>query len=247
MSKPDMAKNFMVAAATTLSSLVGMFVISPAHALQTVDVTDGRSHVLKISAQEMSRISVEGGKIRRFDFVDGELEVKKDDEAGAYLVLPMSKKPINVFVTTTSGLTHALILQPTEIPLESIVLREPARRDRDPRRTDVKIEKAGSLELAVKRLVSAMARGQRPIEFEVTAVNQVIGLWNESRFVLVEKYVGRSLIGEKYRLTNISGSVMRIAEQELYKSGVVAISVEQQVLNPGESTDVFIARVSNDG
>jgi hypothetical protein len=40
---------------------------------------------------------------------------------------------------------------------------------------------------------------------------------------------------------------MRIAEQELYKTGVVAISVEQQVLNPGESTDVFIARVSNDG
>ena len=229
------------------SALVASLGYSTAHALQTIDVTDGRSHVVKISAQEMSRISVEGGKIRRLDFVDGELEVKKDDEAGAYLVLPMAKKPINVFVSTSSGLTHALILQPTEIPLESIVLKEPARRDRDPRRTDVKIERAGSLELAVKRLVTSMARGQRPTEFEVVPLNQVVGLWNESRFVLIERYVGRSLIGEKYRLTNISSSVMRIAEQELYKSGVVAISVELQVLNPGESTDVFIARVSNDG
>ena len=239
--------NFMVSVATTVVSLVGSLAALPAHALQTIDVGDGRSHVVKISAQEMSRISVESGKIRRLDFVDGELEVKKDDEAGAYLVLPMAKKPINVFVTTSSGLTHALILQPTEIPLESIVLKEPARRDRDPRRTDVKIEKAGALELAVKRLVTSMARGQRPTEFEVVPVNQVIGLWNESRFVLLERYVGRSLIGEKYRLTNISNAVMRIAEQELYKAGVVAISVELQVLKPGESTEVFIARVSNDG
>ena len=40
---------------------------------------------------------------------------------------------------------------------------------------------------------------------------------------------------------------MRLAEQELYKKGVVAISIEAQVLNPGETTEVFIAKVNNDG
>lgn len=216
-------------------------------ALQIIDVADGRSHLAKISAKEMSRIAVDAGKIRRIDFVDGELEVKKDDEAGDYYVLPLVQKPINVFVKTASGQTHALILQPTDMPLETIILREPAKKENDPRRTTTAIERAGSLEVAVKRLVVSMARGEKPMEFDVTTVNKEVGLWNEARFVLVQRYTGQALVGEHFRLTNISKSVMRLAEQELYKQGVVAISIENQVLNPGESTEVFITRVANDG
>lgn len=218
-----------------------------AWALQKVDVADGRSHLVKISAKEMSRIAVDAGKIRRIDFVDGELEVKKDNEAGDYYVLPLVQKPINIFVKTASGQTHALILQPTDMPLETIVLREPAKKESDPRRTSTSIERAGSLELAVKRLVVSMARGDRPTEFDVTVVNKEISLWNEARFVLVERYTGQALVGEHFRLTNTSKSVMRLAEQELYKQGIVAIAIENQVLNPGESTEVFVTRVANDG
>lgn len=235
-------KRLLVALGTT-----ALLAAPAAWALQTVDVADGRSHLVKISAKEMSRIAVDAGKIRRIDFVDGELEVKKDDEAGDYYVLPLVQKPINVFVKTASGQTHALILQPTDMPLETIVLREPAKKENDPKRTTTAIERAGSLEVAVKRLVVSMARGERPMEFDVTTVNKEVGLWNEARFVLVERYTGQALVGEHFRLTNISKSVMRLAEQELYKQGVVAISIENQVLNPGESTEVFITRVANDG
>jgi conjugal transfer pilus assembly protein TraK len=224
----------VAAAATSLS----------AWSLQIVDVSDGRSHLVDISKKEMSRLAVESGKIRRLDFIDGELETKKDDQGGDYYLLPLVSKPINVFVKTTSGQTHALILQPKDIPLESIILKEPVSRDA--KRTGP-IERAGSLEVAVKRLVLAMARGEKPMEFDVTTVNQEIGLWNEARFVLTERYVGRTLVGERYRLTNTSNAVMRLAEQELYKKGVVAISIEAQVLNPGETTEVFIAKVNNDG
>lgn len=215
-----------------------------AFALQTVDVSDGRSHLVNISEKEMSRIAVDNGKIRRLDFIDGELETKKDDAAGDYYLLPLVKKPINIFVKTTSGQTHALILQPKDIPLETIILKEPASKEA---RRNGAVERAGSLELAVKRLVLAMARGEKPIEFDVLNVNQEIALWNEARFVLTERYVGRGLVGERYRLTNTSKSVMRLAEQELYKQGVVAVSIEAQVLNPGETTEVFIAKVNNDG
>ena len=217
-----------------------------AWALQTIDVSDGRSHLVKISAKEMSRIALEDGKIRRIDFVDGELEVKKDDEAGDYYVLPLVPKPINVFVKTASGMTHALILQPTDMPLEVVILREPAKK-KDRSRTGPAVERAASLELAVKHLFTAIARGDKPVEFEVTTINKEIGLWNEARFILVERYEGQMLVGEHYKLTNTSKSVMRVAEQELYKKGVVAISIENQVLNPGESTSVFISRVATDG
>ncbi len=239
-------KHFFKRVLAALAASV-LFGAPSAWALQVVDVSDGRSHLVKIAAKEMSRIAVEGGKIRRLDFVDGELEVKKDDEGGDYYVLPLVSKPINVFVKTASGQTHALILQPTDMPLETVILREPARKENDPRRTNAAIERAGSLELAVKRLVTAMARGERPMEFDVVAIGKEVGLWNEARFVLVERYTGQTLIGERFKLTNISRSVMRLAEQELYKQGVVAISIENQVLNPGESTEVFITRVANDG
>jgi len=219
-----------------------------AWALQTVDVSDGNSHLVKISAKEMSRLAVEGGKIRRLDYVDGEMEAKKDDDAGDFYILPLVKKPINVFVKTASGQTHALILQPTDMPLETIILREPRRRDSDAGRSGSgSTLAAGSLEGAVKRLMIAMARGDSSTEFEVGAINQEVGLWNEARFVLLQRYVGQSLVGEHYRLTNVSRSIMRLAEQELYKQGVVAISIENQVLNPGESTEVFITRVATDG
>jgi hypothetical protein len=46
---------------------------------------------------------------------------------------------------------------------------------------------------------------------------------------------------------NTSGKLMRVAEQELYKQGVVAVVVESQILRPGEESNVFIVRVnSND-
>ncbi len=217
-------------------------------ALQNIDVSDGRSHLVKISAKEMSRIAVDGGvKIRRIDFVDGELEVKKDDEVGDYYVLPLVPKPVNVFVKTASGSTHALILQPTDMPLETIILREPPKKENDPKRTNPNIERSGSLELSVKRLVAAMARGERPTEFDVTSPKKELNLWKEVRFVLLERYAGRALVGEHFRLTNVSKTVMRLAEQELYQQGVVAISIENQVLNPGESTEIFVTRVANDG
>lgn len=242
-----MKMSFGRAIAATLPVLVALLLSTHSWALQNVDVSDGRSHLIKISAKEMSRIAIEAGKIRRLDFVDGELEVKKDDETGDMYVLPLVRKPVNVFVKSASGLTHALILQPTDMPLETVILREPPKKEADPKRSSIAIERAGALEVSIKRLVLAMARGEKPVEFDVVPANQEVGLWNEARFVLLERYVGRSLVGEHFRLTNVSASIMRVAEQELYKQGVIAVSIEQQVLKPGESTEVFVMRVSNDG
>ncbi len=213
----------------------------------TVDVTDGKTHIVEISLKEMNRLALDGpGKIRQIDFVEGELDVKKNDEAGYFIVLPTVPKPVNVFVTTDSGQTHALILQPADIPLQTVLLHE-KRKEPDERRTNTVIEKAGPLELKVKRLLMAMVRGEHPSEFDVTTPRQEVALWVEVRFELVERYTGQSLIGEHYRLTNVSKEPMRLAEQELYKESVVAIVIEHQILEPGASTDVYIYRAPSRG
>lgn len=219
-----------------------------AFALQIVDVNDQRSHVVNISKNELTRIALQGaGKLLRLDYVEGELDVSQDAEAGDVRIMPLVDKPINVFARTSNGQTHALIMQPKDIPIETILLKEGAGRAGVAAGGKAGAGKAGTMEQAVKKLVTAMAKAEEGGEFDVVKVNKEIGLWNEARFVLHERYVGRSLIGERFRLTNVSPNVMRLAEQELYKRGVIAVSIESQVLNPGESTEIFIAKVNNDG
>lgn len=220
-----------------------------ASALQVVDVRDQRSHLVKISAKEMTRLSIQDAKAVRLDHIDTELEVKKDAETGSYLIIPnVLNKPINVFLTSSTGKTHALILQPSDMPLETVILKEgPAKQDAEARRSLTPIERAGSLQLIIRRLFVAMARGEQPTEFEVVPTNRELALWTGTQFVLQKRYLGAQIAGEHFVLRNLSKEVMRLSEQELFQAGVAAVAIEKQILAPGESTDVFIARMRNDG
>jgi conjugal transfer pilus assembly protein TraK len=67
-------------------------------------------------------------------------------------------------------------------------------------------------------------------------------LWREARFVQVARYDVPGLVGEAYELTNISGQRMVIDERELYRPGVVSVSLRALQLAPGASTEVWIVR-----
>jgi conjugal transfer pilus assembly protein TraK len=93
---------------------------------------------------------------------------------------------------------------------------------------------------AIKDLVYEMAAvqidpGADPAASAVP-VNQEVPLWKEARLTFDAKYVEDVFVGEQYTLTNVSVSDMVIAEQELYRPGVVVVAVEQQTLAPGDST-----------
>jgi conjugal transfer pilus assembly protein TraK len=69
-----------------------------------------------------------------------------------------------------------------------------------------------------------------------------VRLWQEARFTLQQTFTGRSLIGEKYLLANVSNATMVLEEPEFFKDGVVSVTVENQNLPAGASTNVFIVR-----
>ncbi len=100
----------------------------------------------------------------------------------------------------------------------------------------------------MKALLVAMASDRVPPDVRVDELNQTVQLWAEARFSLMRRYEGRSLIGEKYLLQNISGAVMVLAEQEFdrpdSKAGgqVLGVAVEHHQLRPGESTSVYVIR-----
>src|SRR5574338_446374 len=92
-----------------------------ASALQTVEPVEGHNAFVKISAKEVTRLVIDGGKISSLIATDGELSVEKDAERGQLFLRPVVlNKPINVRLLAASGATYNLVMQAVDIPQEDI-------------------------------------------------------------------------------------------------------------------------------
>ena len=213
---------------------------SPAHALQIVDAQDGQTVLGKISRKEVTRIAFERGRVRKVTGNAGEFILEKDDERGQIFVRPVdaqSNKPINLFLTSERG-TVALLLQPVDTPSDSIVIRELKESSTAPTR----LEASGRHVRTIKNLLLALADDALPEDMEVKEPARVVSLWPGTRLTLQRILVGTGIVGEKYQLTNLGNTSMELSESALFKSGVMAVSVEQPSLRPGEATNVFVIR-----
>lgn len=216
---------------------------APCAALQILEGGDGQSLVAKISQKEVTRLTVEGSRIKRVTGNPGEFWLEKDEEKGQIYLRPSSEantKPINLFVSTERG-TFMLLLQPVDLPAETIVIR-PLSGTREASR----IERSTSHVRTIKNLLLAMASDTLPRDMEIRELAREVALWKDTRLTLSRTYLGQIIVGEKYLLTNVGNSVMSITEPELYKAGVMAIALDNGRLNAGESTNVFIVRMRTD-
>jgi conjugal transfer pilus assembly protein TraK len=234
---------------SALALTIALSSLGSAHAQQPLEGVEGRKHVVRVPSRELTRIAIENGRLKSMQFLVDELEVKNDMETGVAFVRPkVTDKQISLFVISASGATHELVLQPVEtMPLESIVIRDPIGKRSAGSGNKSAIEKAGSLDQSVKRLMLIMARGEKDssdIAFE--RLQTQVSLWNETRFVATGRYSTRSLVGEVFSLTNVSNRVMKVAEQELFKAGVVAVAIDTHILRPGEQTEVYVIRMQRD-
>ncbi|MCE2692294.1 MAG: type-F conjugative transfer system secretin TraK [Rubrivivax sp.] len=156
-----------------------LLLAEPAAALQIVDARDGDTALAKVSRQEVTRIAFERGRIRRITGNTGEFVLEKDDEQGQLFVRPIdpaSTKPINLFLSTDKS-TVALLLQPVDMPSDSIVIRQArAASDAPPR-----LESASRHVRMVKNLLLALAQDALPEDMEVREVARELLLWPDTR------------------------------------------------------------------
>lgn len=212
-------------------------------ALQEVNPVEGQNAFVKISAKETTRLYIEGGKIRSMIGTDGELTYEKDEERGQLFLRPVIlNKPINVRVVAGSGATYNLIMQAVDIPQEDIVIKEPSSFRAAAENGKGKRGAASSMDKQVRSLVASMALEEPPSSVEMRATQQEFALWENTRFLMVAVYNERELVGEKYVLTNTGKTPMRLAEQELYRKGVVAVAIENMQLESGQSTNIYVVR-----
>lgn len=213
---------------------------SPAAALQILDAKDGETVLGKISQKEVTRIGVERGRIRKVTGNAGEFVLEKDEEKGQIFIRPMSPdstKPINLFITSERS-TIGLVLQPVDTPSDTIVIRE----GRDPLTSNSRLEKSSRHVRTIKNLLLMMAGDALPDDMEVREPAQELALWPGMRMSLQRVWLGAGIVGEKYQLANIGSTELNLAEGELYKPGVMAVSLEHGRLRPGESTNLFVIR-----
>ncbi len=214
---------------------------NPAHALQIVEAQDGQTVLGKVSRKEVTRIAFERGRVRKVTGSAGEFHLEKDDEKGQIFVRPtdpQSTKPINLFLTSDRG-TVALLLQPVDTPSDSIVIREPRERGAG---APTRAEASGRHVRTLKNLLLALADDALPDDMEVKEPARDIALWLGTRLTLQRVLLGSGVVGEKYQLTNIGTTTLEVAETELFKPGVMAVSLEQPSLRPGEATNLFVIR-----
>lgn len=225
-----------------VASLITALSASPVYALQTITPVEGTNSFAKCSAKETTRLAIDGGKIRRIIANDGELVVEKDEERGQFFIKPVSvEKPINLRLLSSSGKWFSLVLQPTDVPQEDVVLLDPDARTTSPNAQPD--QKNTPHERTLRQLIDAMADGARGVSrLEVSVVNREIALWQDTRFVLLARYRDKSWTGERYELTNLGATQIRVVEQELFRQGVAAVAIENLALDPGQSTFVYVVR-----
>lgn len=217
---------------------------SNAQAVQIIEAGDGTTIYAKISKKEMTRLSIDRGRVASLRVKDGELAIDPDDETGQlFLSVPGGDKaahvkPINGFLTTDSGHTYALILQVVDTPSDSIVIKEP-RAKQAAGKNDFK---SNSYDKAVKRLVSVMANDELPDDMQVKEVGQRLDLWQEAAMTLERQYVAGDIVGERYLVANVSKEPMILDEREFYRKGVSVVALDQLNLAPGASTRLYVIR-----
>lgn len=210
----------------------------PTYGTQLIPHADKTHQQAFISAQEQNRLAIAGRRIASvIPSQKGVISVIKDEALGAlYFTLSNAQQlgSITLFVSDDAGATYKLILHPKSIPGEEIILQPSVTEPRS-QATD-----HGSYQSRIKDLAALMA--EVGSSHKVT-INQEVKLWQESHFLLLSQYDEYpGLLGEKYRLTNISASSMELLEQEFYRTGVLAVAIEQHTLAPGESTHILIIR-----
>jgi conjugal transfer pilus assembly protein TraK len=186
-----------------------------------------------VSRQEPTLIRIDGHRIRRVFGAEGDFTVTPDKDAGtAYIKPTTDKQAFSAFVSDESGRTWKLLLSVADGPSDSIVIKgKPGPGNKQAGRDMARNQ-------AIKRVLLALESSDET-DMESRATNELVPLWKEAMFVLV-KVVDGPLRGEKYMLTNISDKPMMIDERELYRRGVVAVSVERPELKPAETTAVYV-------
>ncbi len=180
----------------------------------------------------------------------GDIIIECDRDKGEIYIRPVGDglRPINLFVSSATA-TYTLLLRRSDTPADTIVIRDKTPMALRPGSPETAPSgPAPSHVRAMKGLLVAMSSDRVPADVRVEETSRPTQLWAEARFTLLRRYEGRSYVGEKYALQNMSQAPMVLAEQEFDRPDsraggeISGIAIEHHNLRPGETTSVYVIR-----
>lgn len=232
-----------------LTSLLGTFAAQSALAQQVLRMRDGDTQGAKIAKHEVSRIAIEGARIRSVVGSRGDFEIQVDRDIGQIFIRPLGDMPIvapiNIFLTDDQGRTYSLILTAEDVPAESILIvsKQPNKAAKEGK------DRSEPYQAEIKDLVVAMATNNPDVSgYEIEDVGTRVPIWREADLTLERVWRGEYLVGERYSLVNVTNSELRLDEHEFMRRGVLAIAIDNHALLPRQATGVYVIReVNKDG
>lgn len=214
---------------------------APAFAKQLIEQCYEGHAQLSVSENESSLLTMQGRKIAAFSpSKAGVLEYTYEADINTvyFAFLPgQARGSVTLFVTDDAGQTCTLLVTPKAIAGDVFTIVAPRPKYVAQSRRTLPYQQQA------KDLLLAMTGSVPDDRLEPIAVNAELPLWRGVRLIFKSRYEDGGFIGESYDLTNVSLEPMQLAEQELYRPGVIAVGISEHALAPGLTTHVYVVRM----
>ncbi|MBI4595073.1 MAG: type-F conjugative transfer system secretin TraK [Candidatus Tectomicrobia bacterium] len=148
---------------------------------------------------------------------------------------------------TTPLDSYSLLLKPADIPSETVVVQLPrlkpvaAGQDQSGEdQEDGSCRSGESHSQTIKELIKAMYSGKELSGYFPQKVNhEGVGL-SGMRETTVHSYKGLYIDGEKRRIVNINSKKVDLQENDFYRKGILAVSLDKHSLEPNEETNLYL-------
>jgi len=211
-------------------------------ALQVVDGEKDETFVAKVSVRDVTRIALEHGRIRSFVANDGEMQIEKNSDTGQLYLRPVniSNKASSLFISDEQGRTYTLLLVPTEMPADAVIIR-----DRTIYTKKILQENGfgNSIESKIKSMILALIKKEPISTYEANSKKLKSILLPDSLSVrLLNDYVFEDISGYHFQLKNIGKNAIYVKEEDFYETGVLAVVLESKTLSINSVTSLYLLK-----
>lgn len=216
-------------------------------ALEVKQLADNQTALTKISAKELTKIFVDGDRIKKLDGQLGAYTVKQDDLLGQVYIQPTQayqNKTFSVTILTEQGHSYLLFLVPIDVPSQIIEIKPTS----PVKKLAMNWEQNSAYGQLLIKLISAMVSGDNPDGYAVThggSFKPMSGYGERVSVKLKATYSGAKVRGEIFSIKNISSAIVMLDEKAFYQPGTRAISLQSKQLAPQVETIMY--RVMTNG
>lgn len=213
--------------------LISLLLMSEAEATQIKGVIDNETVAAKISSLDITRIIVQGDRIKSLKGIRGAYTRENDENNGEVYLQPTAtfqNAAFTVLIETEKGRHFTLLLTPVSVPGGTLMLVPKGVGKAEAAR----FEKASDYQTTLSQLVRAMATDTMPEGYSVTQVDNktLYHFGNIATMRLKTIYQGYYFQGQIYELTNTQSYPIHLDEKQFFKQGISAVSLESITVAP---------------